>query len=256
MRRKVLVIGIGAGNPEHVTMEAVGALNRADVFFIPDKGAGKRGLSALRREICDRYIGEPDYRMVEFDTPPRVVSDSAYAQGIGEWRAAVEAIYERLLTEELGEDETGAFLVWGDPSLYDGTLRILDSIHARGAVALDCEVVPGISSVQALAARHRVPLNGIGGAVTITTARRLRDGLPPGADNVVVMLDGGTAFMQVAEDVDIHWGAYVGTPDEILVSGRLRDVAGEIERVRSAARTEKGWIMDTYLLTRRAPEKD
>lgn len=252
MRRKVIVIGIGAGNPEHVTMQAVDALNRASVFLIPDKGAEKRDLSALRRKICERYIRDPGYRFVEFDTPPRVTSESAYPESIAAWRAAVEAVYERLLTEELGEDDLGAFLVWGDPSLYDGTLRILESINARGALALDYEVVPGISSVQALAARHRIPLNGIGGEVTLTTARRLREGLPSGSGNVVVMLDSGTAFTRVAEDVDIHWGAYVGMADEILVSGRLRDVAAEIERLRSAARAEKGWIMDTYLLTRRA----
>jgi precorrin-6A synthase len=251
MRRKVLVIGIGAGNPDHMTVEAVNALNRAAAFFIPDKGAEKRDLSALRREICERFIRSPGYRMVDFDTPDRAKPPSFYSESVAAWRAAVEAVYERLLTEELGEDEWGAFLVWGDPSLYDGTLRILDSIRARGVIALEVEVIPGISSVQALAARHRVALNGIGGSVTITTARRLAEGLPQGSDNVVVMLDGGAAFKNVAEDVDIHWGAYVGTADEILVSGRLRDVADEIERLRAAARARKGWIMDTYMLTRR-----
>jgi precorrin-6A synthase len=49
-------------------------------------------------------------------------------------------------------------------------------------------------------------------------------------------------------DIDIYWGAYVGTEDEILVSGRLSDVVNDIEAIRAKARREKGWIMDAYLL--------
>lgn len=42
----------------------------------------------------------------------------------------------------------------------------------------------------------------------------------------------------------------MGTPDEILVSGKLAEVAGRIEELRTEARARKGWIMDTYLLRR------
>jgi len=63
------------------------------------------------------------------------------------------------------------------------------------------------------------------------------------------MLDGKCAFNTLADkDLIIHWGAYLGTPDEIVVSGRLGDVGADIERIREEARGKKGWIMDTYLL--------
>jgi precorrin-6A synthase len=150
----------------------------------------------------------------------------------------------------MSERDCGAFLVWGDPSLYDGTLRILANIKARGALDLEYESIPGISSVQALAARHGVPLNRIGGSILVTTARRAAEGLPGDADSVVVMLDGEGVFRKLPADLDIYWGAYVGTEDEVFVSGRLGDVVDEIERVRERARAEKGWIMDTYLLTK------
>ncbi len=252
VRRKVIVIGIGAGNPEYVTIQAVNALNRASVLFIPDKGGAKEQLARLRQDICERFIENRDYRMVTFDSPERPKPGGEYRKGIEAWRDEVERVYERLLADELGEDECGAFLVWGDPSLYDGTLRILDSIHAKGGIELEYDVVPGITSVQALAARHKVPLNRIGEAVTITTGRRLAKGLPEDAGSVVVMLDGESAFNKVAGDLYIHWGAYVGTPNEILVSGRLEDVAPEIERLKEAARKDHGWIMDTYMLIRPA----
>ncbi len=253
MKRKLLIVGIGAGNPEHVTVQAVNALNRVNVFFIPNKGSEKRDLADLRREICDRFIEHASYRMVDFDTPVRDSSCPCYREGVDNWHSSVEGIYERLLMEELGEGECGAFLVWGDPSLYDSVLRILHGIRTKGRFALDLEVVPGISSVQALAAAHQVPLNRIGGSVMITTGRRLLEDFPTDADSAVVMLDGQSAFKSVDEDVEIYWGAYIGTEDEVLVSGKLREVKDEIERVRQAARDRKGWIMDTYLLRR--PEK-
>ncbi|HTV27584.1 MAG TPA: precorrin-6A synthase (deacetylating), partial [Xanthobacteraceae bacterium] len=52
-------------------------------------------------------------------------------------------------------------------------------------------------------------------------------------------------------DTDIYWGAYIGTEDEILVAGSLRERADDIERLRAEAKARKGWIMDTYLLRKR-----
>lgn len=250
MKRKALIIGIGAGNPDYVTIQAVNAMNRASVFFIPDKGSQKTELARLRREICERFIEGDAYRMVDFETPVRDKSSSSYAQGVEEWRAEVESVYERLLAEELGEDDFGGFLVWGDPSLYDGTIRIMENIRSKGNLELEYDVIPGISAVQALAAQHRTALNRIGQSIMVTTGRRLAEGFPENADSVVVMLDAKNAFKSVDGDFDIHWGAYVGTRDEILVSGKLHDVGDEIERLRSEARSKHGWIMDTYMLSR------
>jgi precorrin-6A synthase len=146
-------------------------------------------------------------------------------------------------------------LIWGDPSLYDSTLAVVDDVLARGSIVFEHRVVPGISSVQVLAARFRIPLNRVGGAVQIMPGRLLLDGWPAGVDDVVVMLDARSAFRSVAgEGLDIYWGAYLGTPDELLLSGPLDDaLMDEIERVRSEARERQGWIMDTYLLRRRRP---
>jgi precorrin-6A synthase len=110
-------------------------------------------------------------------------------------------------------------------------------------------VIPGISSVQVLAAKHRIALNEIGESVLLTTGRRLADGFPDVAGSVVVLLDGVQAFATLPEqDLEIFWGAYLGTEHEILRSGRLADVKDEIAAVRKAARERHGWIMDVYLL--------
>lgn len=248
MKRKVFIVGIGAGNPEHVTVQAVNALNQASVFFVPSKGVEKGDLAALRREIIERFVEGTDYRVVGFDNPVRDSSNASYRDGVADWHDAVASVYERLIADELDEEACGAFLAWGDPSLYDSILRILEKIRAKGSFDLEYEVIPGITSVQALAAAHKSPINRIGESVVITTGRKLAEGFPADADSVVVMLDGQAAFKSVDDDVEIYWGAYIGTEDEILVSGKLRDVRDEIERVRREARARKGWIMDTYLL--------
>lgn len=254
--RSILVIGIGAGDPDHMTVQAVKALNRVDVVFLPSKGAEKDGLQKLRRDICARFIEgrteDHGPRFVEMRLPERdIAATPDYKANIDAWRAGVAAQYETFMTEELAEGQCGAFLVWGDPAIYDGTIRILDDIAARGTLAFDCEVIPGISSVAALAARHRVPLNGVGEAIQITTGRRLEAGWPDGAENLVVMLDGRHAYAALpADGVEIFWGAYVGTPDEILISGPLRETASKIAAAHKAARAKHGWIMDSYILRR------
>jgi precorrin-6A synthase len=247
--KKLLVIGIGAGNPDYITMQAVKALNRVDVFFLMDKGESKDKLIELRREICERYITDPAYRFVEAHSPERERGEVDYKASVDDLNLARQQIFERLINEELSDGQCGGFLVWGDPALYDSTLRILQAIQASGACAFEFEVIPGITSVQALAAQHKVPLNQIGRSVEITTGRRLAAGQVSDADSLVVMLDAQDAYRQVVDqDTEIYWGAYLGTADEILISGKLGDVADDIEQVRKAARLANGWIMDTYLL--------
>lgn len=247
--KRLLVIGIGAGDPDHLTMQAVKALNRVDVFFLMDKGPAKHALVDLRRAICERYIVDHTYRFIEAESPERQHGDLDYTRSVEALNRAKQATFERLIDEELSDGQCGGFLVWGDPSLYDSTVRILQAILDSGRCAFEFEVIPGISSVQALAARHKVPLNGIGGALEITTGRRLAKAQVGDGASVVVMLDAQDAYRQVSDpDMHIYWGAYVGTPDEILIAGRLGEVADDIERTRKAARQANGWIMDTYLL--------
>ena len=244
--RTIHIIGIGAGDPDYVTAQAVRALNDTQVFFAMDKGDAKSDLVALRREVCRRFIAEPDYRFVELPDPTRAASgpDFDYGRAVADWHAARERLWANAIETELDPDGVGAFLAWGDPSLYDSTLRILDEVARH--VDLRYDVIPGITAVQALTARHRIPLNDVGEPVLITTGRQLRThGL---SGSAVVMLDGDCAFLGCPPDTRIWWGAYLGTPDEVLLHGTVGEVGARIAKVRADARARHGWIMDTYLL--------
>ena len=129
------------------------------------------------------------------------------------------------------------------------SLRIAGRLDPRPTI----EVVPGITSVQALCAAHALPLNEIGEPFLVTTGRRLRqDGWPSGISTLVVMLDGAAAFQSLdPEGLFIWWGAYLGMPHEMLMSGKLAEVGASIVAMRNMARKTHGWIMDSYILKRR-----
>jgi precorrin-6A synthase len=227
---RLYVIGIGAGDPAWLTLEAVSVLGSLDVVFVLDKGDE---LTSARRALVARYA--PGAVEVAIADPPR----GRGAEAVAAWRAERTRLVDRALEEASG---VGGFLAWGDPALYDGLIDVL--------AGRELTVIPGISALAALTARHGITLNRVGGTVAVTSGRQLAaTGMT--AEDVVVMLDSDLAFLGVDEDVSIYWGAYLGTPDELLVAGVLRDVRDEIVRVRSEARRRKGWMFDTYLL--RAP---
>ncbi|MFP5478468.1 MAG: precorrin-6A synthase (deacetylating) [Alphaproteobacteria bacterium] len=238
------LIGIGTGNPDHVTGQAIKVLNGADLILIPRKGEAKSDLADLRRQILSRVLTAP-VPVAEYDVPQRADQDD-YLGAVNDWHDAIAQVWADTIAAHPGA-ETVALMVWGDPSLYDSTLRI-----AARLPDLAVKVIPGITSLQALTAAHAIPLNTLAAPVTITTGRNLRDhGWPSGATTLAVMLDKGGAFTSIDPDgTEIWWGAYVGMPEETLIRGPLAKVSKEILATRARLRSEHGWIMDIYLLRR------
>ncbi|MBB4047157.1 MULTISPECIES: precorrin-6A synthase (deacetylating) [Sphingomonas] len=240
------LIGIGTGNPEHLTRAAEAAMRAADLILLPRK-ADKAELIDLRRDICAQVLAGTAVRVVEFDLPVRS-GEGAYLDSVEHWHDAIAECWAGAIAAHLPGGGRVALLVWGDPSLYDSTIRI-----ARRLVAVErVTVVPGITSLQALCAAHAIPFNAVGAPVMVTTGRRLRDGgWPDGADSVAVMLDGGCAFTTLDQpDAAIWWGAYLGMAQQAIDAGRLADVAERIVARRAELRRVHGWIMDVYLLRR------
>ncbi|WP_270729006.1 precorrin-6A synthase (deacetylating) [Shimia sp. Alg240-R146] len=242
------LVGIGSGNPDHLTREAIKTLDSADVILLPRKGAEKSDLADLRRMIATEILTTAP-EIIEFDYPVRDANTPKYLDGVDTWHDALAGIWQNLITDHIQPDGRVALMVWGDPSLYDSTLRISDRLIARGT-PLRVNVVPGITSLQMLTAAHTIPLNTLGAPVLITTGRNLRDaGWPQEADTVAVMLDGECSFSHLdPTGIHIWWGAYVGMPQQTLMSGPLGEVGDKIIQARANARAESGWIMDIYIL--------
>ncbi len=251
--RSLLLIGIGPGDPDALTLGAVRAMRRADVFFFLEKAdAGRDALIDVRRRLLAAHAGDRPYRVVSGRTPARDRAAEDYADAVADWRDRRTRVIGDLIDRDLMPGETGGVLIWGDPGLYDGTLQSVQDLIAEGRGDLRVEVVPGIASPQALAARHRVPLNRVGESLTVTTGRLIGSADPDTVTNHLVMLDGRHAYRHLTGyDLDIHWGADLGTPDEVLIAGPLDAVADRIGATLDAKRAAKGWVMDSYLLRKR-----
>lgn len=232
----IYVVGVGMG-PQHVTPEAAAALGSASYVIAADKGPDDP-LLAVRREVASAHGLE----VVAVRDPERDRDDPAdYDGAVRGWHVARAAAYAEVIGAHDGDP---AFLVWGDPSLYDSTIRVADLIGA------EVRVVAGIGAPQLLAARHRIVLHEVGQPVLVTTGRRLREAVDAGHPNVVVMLS-GALDLDGLEDWTIWWGANLGAPSERLVAGRVGDVLPRLLAEREAAKADAGWVMDVYLL--RAP---
>ncbi|MEJ6392835.1 precorrin-6A synthase (deacetylating) [Gymnodinialimonas sp. 2305UL16-5] len=239
------LIGIGTGSPDHITLEGQRALREAAIVLLPRKGPGKDDLADLRLAILAAAGAEA--QVVPFDMPVRDET-LPYQERVARWHDAIATAWVAALPE--AAHGPVALLVWGDPGLYDSTLRIADRLSPKPQI----RVVPGITALQALTSAHAIPFNTVNGPVTVTTGRQIRDhGWPPDAETLVVMLDGTCAFQTLDPDgLHIWWGAYLGMPEQILDSGPLAEAAPRIIAKRAEARAAHGWIMDTYLLRRQA----
>lgn len=248
---RVRVLGVGMG-PQHVTGEVAEALGAVDYVLAAEKTADDQ-LLALRRAIVAAHPGPGGpAEVVAVPDPERDrsagLSAGGYDAAVADWHDARAAQYAAVLAERGG---TAAFLVWGDPSLYDSTIRILDKIRALG-VDIDYDVLPGISAPQLLAARHRIVLHDVGRPVHITTGRRLQDAVSEGQDNILAMLNPPPDRLDFTglDGWTMWWGANLGAPGEQLLTGRLADVVPALASAREAARRADGWVMDVFLVRR------
>ena len=258
-RRRIRLIGVGPGDPDQVTLEAVRAMREVDFFVVSDKsprGGMPDPLVHARERMLDRHLGAlPGGRravVVRVEDPERerrvdrTASPADYEAVVASWHEARALAFEEALLAHEGD---AGFLVWGDPAFYDSTIRVVERVLARGRVDAEVDVVPGISSLQLLAARHRIVLHEVGQPLHVTTGRRLREAVEQGQDNLVVMLN-RRLELDGLEEWRIWWGANLGTPTEELVAGRVGDVLDGIEAARERARGAAGWVMDVFLLRR------
>jgi precorrin-6A synthase len=245
---RITLIGIGTGNPRHLTLQAMDAMNAADLILIPQKGAAKADLAELRRRMVAEVVTNRKTRVAGFDLPVRDENIADYGARVSRWHDAIARAWGDSIATALPQGGNVALLVWGDPALYDSALRIAARLVPPAAIS----VIPGITAMQALTAAHGIALSDIGEAFTVTTGRRLSDdGFPPGVKSCVVLLDGECAFRTLdPQGVTIWWAAYAGMDGEIKEHGPLSEAGPRIIAARAAARERHGWIMDIYLLRR------
>ena len=241
MIKRIRIIGIGMGDPDQVTGKAAPRLGTVDVIPVADEGEVGADLAAVRQRVCDALIpSDRPYRLVEMARPATRVrmpnatrrhTDRGCAAGTRSrstrGRRSSRGCLPRRRRSASSCGATPPSMTrpsgWSTPSWRGGRPAVWRSTttSSRASVRRSCW--------------RRVTesrLGRMGAPVHITTGRRLVDEFDPGLGDVVVMLDGHLACAALVDgypDLELCWGAYLGSADELLVRGRLADVIEEVE---------------------------
>ena len=138
-------VGVGPGDPELLTLRAYHVLSQVPVIFVPLKDEKSKGYA---RSVIDNLVKKSEGKVVGLVLP--MLRDRE--QLADYWHRAAESIWQYL---EKGED--CAFVNIGDPLLYGTFIHILDTLQ-KSHPEVEVEVIPGISSINAAAARAVVSL--------------------------------------------------------------------------------------------------
>lgn len=161
-------IGVGPGDPELLTLKAHRVLTHSPVICVPKQGFSVDGFAY---GIVKGFLDPIQQELLELIFP--MTKDIERLRPF--WDRNVRAIMERL---EAGKD--CAFITEGDPLLYSTFTPVFQLLRARHP-EVPIRVVPGVSSLSAVAARAMVPLAHGNERLAVIPAtygdKRLRDAL-------------------------------------------------------------------------------
>ena len=215
---KVYIVGGGPGDPELLTLKAKRIIESADLVIFAD--------SLVPPEI------------VEF------AKESA--QVIGSKELNLDEIMELELTA-VREGKNVARVQSGDPSIYGAILEQMRILDKEG---IDFEIIPGVSAAFAAAAVLRseltvpeksqtVILTRMEGRVAMPEGEQLKDLAAHGCTMVIFLSI--TRMTKVVrdltssgytEDTPVAVVYRVGWPDELVIRGTLKDIAGKVRAAK------------------------
>lgn len=218
---KLTAVGLGPGDPELITLKGLRAIEAADLIFVPRSVNGEQSL-ALR--IAQPWLHPERQQVVELLLPMTRNADAL----LPAWQAAAEQIAQSLGQVD-HEAPRGVYLLLGDPLLY-GTFTYIWGELAAHHSHIEIEILPGVTSFAAAAARAQFPLSATSDRVAVlpasyeTDAAQLRRLL---ADyETVILLKVGPVLPQILaalEEMNLLDSALyaerVGMPEERLAVG-------------------------------------
>lgn len=138
-------LGVGPGDPELLTLKARRVLTEVPVIFVPKKSEDDKSIS---ESIITGLVPNAKSKITQIILP--MLRDKQKLQEY--WQQAADIIWYHL-----NQGKDGAFVNVGDPLLY-GTFTHVMKMLQRNHPEIEIEVIPGISSINAAAARTVIPL--------------------------------------------------------------------------------------------------
>ncbi len=209
MSGRLYGIGVGPGDPELLTLKAVRLISEADVIAYP---APADGTASMARAIAQPHIPQGKTEIV-IETPMipgRFPANDVYD------RYAVE------IAEHLNAGRDVAVLCEGDPFLYGSFMYLF----GRLAQDFESEVVPGVSSLGACAARAGQPLVSRNQVLSIVPAP-----LDEADLEARIAAADAVAIMKVGRHLE-----------------KVRTVLGRLGRLESAVYVERATLADEKVM--------
>jgi precorrin-2/cobalt-factor-2 C20-methyltransferase len=178
MTGKLYVIGIGPGDPELMTVKAVRVLKEVPCIIVPK---GREAGSSLALSIVQKALKLDGKEIVEAYFPmkkTRGQGPGGRVQGNEVSERELEAQWDKIVEDVLNRSDRGidaAFITIGDPGIYSTFFYLYDRLLERRP-SLSIEIVPGISSINASAARAGISL-GLGNERIAILPANYLDGL-------------------------------------------------------------------------------
>lgn len=221
-RYKVIAVGVGPGDPELITVKGLRAIQRARLIFVPRSQDGEQSL-ALR--IAREWIDPARQQIVELRLPMTRDADRLTPA----WQAAADQIAASMAAVEADAPVEGVYLLLGDPLLY-GTFTYIWAALAETQPAIEIEIVPGVTSFAASAAKGQFVLSSTSDRVAVLPASYETDGealrqLLADFDTVILMKVGPVLpqILAAVEEMGLLESALyaerVGMPEEQLAQG-------------------------------------
>jgi precorrin-2/cobalt-factor-2 C20-methyltransferase len=206
---RLIGVGVGPGDPELVTVKAVGVLRDAGRVFVPVLDAAEAG----RAEATVRaHAGHDRIERLVFALNERA--------DVGRRERYWDAAGARVAAWLAETGGTAAFATIGDPNVYSTFTYLAQTVTVL-APGVMVDTVPGITAMQALAAASGTPL--VEGSERLTLLP-FAGGVDPvrdvlAADGTVVVYKGGRHLTELAVAVraagrDAVYGAHLGLPGE------------------------------------------
>lgn len=139
-------IGVGPGDPELITLKAAKALKSADYICVPKSHANKpsMALGMVKKILAER---EKPAQILELVFP--MTKDELNNRKLWVENAAIVAAKAKV--------GNVAFITLGDPMLYSTFLYLYECVKETYP-EIELEIIPGVTSVTAVAASSKLPL--------------------------------------------------------------------------------------------------
>ena len=141
---KLFCVGCGPGDPELLTIKAADLIRNAEVIFAPTAREGKPSIAL---SVVDKYVNKAS-KTVNLVFP--MVKDRESLKD--SWKNNATAI-----AQEVRAGKRVVYLTLGDPALYSTWIYVHRELR-KNHPDVEVEIVPGIASMFAIAARAKISL--------------------------------------------------------------------------------------------------